>query len=182
MTYWIVKSGVCMNEICRVAGYVKLAKLWERSSETARAYHRSHYTNKYAQDARYQLVDVYIDITGQKKIRNRPEMLRLIHDCMRGEIDCIAAQTRGYLAANMQEFCYLIKFLFDLNRNIQIMTEDVEFHINTAVNQDHQREALIQMANSYIKLKPADYALWRSDIEKAIYGETSKSLKDGTRT
>ena len=41
----------------RVAGYVKLAKLWERSSEEAICYHHDYYRNKYENDERMQLVE-----------------------------------------------------------------------------------------------------------------------------
>lgn len=76
------------------------------------------------------LKDVYVDITGQKEISRRPEMLRLLRECLGGEVDCIAAQTKGYLAANTKEFCYLIRLLFDSNHRIDIITEDNMYHID----------------------------------------------------
>lgn len=57
-------------------------------------------------------------------------MLRLLRDCLGGEVDCIAAQTKGYLAANTKEFCYLIRLLFDSNHRIDIITEDNMYHID----------------------------------------------------
>lgn len=153
-----------MKRIHKVAGYVKLAKLWERSRTQALAYHQEYYRSKYAEEDSFELVDVYIDITGQKEIRRRPEMLRLIDACLRGNVDCIAAQTKGYLAANTREFCYLIKFLFESGRRIDLITEDDQYNINTLENADEQREALQRMANDYAALNPEDYDRWCKNI------------------
>ena len=160
--------------IIKVAGYVKLAKLWERSASRAVEYHNDYYALKFSDTEKYDLIGVFVDITGKKEIFNRPEMLRLIHECKKGNVDVIAAQTRGYLAANTKEFCYLIHFLSSLNKNIEIVTEDESYNINTAINVDQQKEALQKMASDYIALNPQDYLDWYSEVQNAIfdmYGE-----------
>ena len=64
-----------MDHRYKVGGYVKLAKLWERSKDAAVAYHSSYYAEKFRDDADKKLVGVYIDITGNKEIYKRPEMV-----------------------------------------------------------------------------------------------------------
>ena len=59
-----------MDHRHKVGGYVKLAKLWERSKDAAVAYHSSYYAEKFRDDADKKLVGVYIDITGNKEIYN----------------------------------------------------------------------------------------------------------------
>lgn len=157
-----------MNQKYKVAGYVKLAKLWERSAEKAMAYHRAYYKEKYEDSDRFVLFDVYVDITGQKEISRRPAMLRVIRDCMRGDANCIAAQTKGYLAANTKEFCYLIKLLFDCGQHIDIVTEDDVYHIDTVNDADQQRAALHKMADDYTSLNPDDYSEWKHKIFRSI--------------
>lgn len=152
----------------RVAGYVKLAKLWERRRVQALAYHREYYEGKYAGVDDFELVAVYIDITGQKEIRRRPEMLMLIDACLQGSVDCIAAQTKGYLAANTREFCYLIKMLFDSGCHIDLITEDQHYNINTIQNAEQQREALYTMANDYAAMAPDDYQNWQVAVRMGI--------------
>lgn len=155
--------------IIRVAGYVKLAKLWERNAPKAIEYQNDYYSLKFSDTSMYRLVGVFIDITGKKEIYNRPEMLRLLHECEKGNIDVIAAQTRGYLAANTKEFCYLIHFLATLDKKIEIVTEDDNYNINTARNIDQQKEALQKMACDYIALNPQDYLDWYSEVKNAIF-------------
>lgn len=78
------------------------------------------------------------------------------------------------MAANTKEFCYLIHFLASLDKNIEIITEDESYNINTAVNVDRQKEALQKMAQDYITLNPQDYLDWYSEVKNAIfdlYGE-----------
>ena len=152
----------------KIAGYVKLAKLWERSADSAIPYHHEYYEKKYPSNSEYELVGVYIDITGKKEIYNRPEMLRLIRDCRDGKVEMIAAQTRGYLAANTKEFCYFTYYLFALGKRIDIVTEDDSYNINTSVNIDQQREAIFKMAKDYIALNPDDYVKWQDNVNRAI--------------
>jgi hypothetical protein len=158
------------GERITLAGYVKLAKLWERSRNEAIAYHTALYENRYKDSTQFHLVDVYIDITGQKEIRRRPEMLRLIRDCISGKVQCISAQTSGYLAANPKEFSYLLKLLFEIGDGVNIITEDRSYNINTLVNDDQQREALYKMACDLVELNPDDYTRWHEQIVKGMNG------------
>lgn len=152
----------------RAGGYVKLAKLWERSAQEAIQYHNDYYHAKYAGDENIELADVYIDITGQKEIRKRPEMIRLLSDCRKGKIDLIATQTKAYLAANNREFFYLLHMIFHMNHEIHIITEDRNYHINTVENPEGQREALIRMVSDYVQIDPVDYYRWKTQINDAI--------------
>lgn len=152
----------------KVGAYVKLAKLWERTGEEAKCYHQDYFHNKYDYDDEMDLIDVYIDITGQKEIRKRPEMTRLLADCMKGRVNCISTQTKAYLAANNREFFYLLSFLFEMTEEIAIVTEDMNYHINTIENIENQKEALRSMVKDYVRLNSNDYAGWKRTILDGI--------------
>ena len=156
------------GRIYRVAGYVKLAKLWERMKGEAIAYHREYYSCKYHNDTTMRLAGVYIDITGQKQIYKRPEMLRLLKDCAAGKVDCIASQTKGYLAADSRELCYLLKYLFDLPGKVEIVTEDDHYRIDTIRDVEGQRQALQRMAEDFAALDPVAYENWKTKIISRI--------------
>ena len=157
-----------MSKRYRVAGYVKLAKLWERSRQSALQYHRAYYEQKYKDATDFECVGVYVDITGQKRICKRPQMLSLLRACTLGKIDCIAAQTKGYLTANSQELCYLLKFLFDLPVRVELITEDENYRIDTILDYEHQREALRQMAEDYVALDEAAYNAWKHNVLRGM--------------
>ena len=112
-----------MDRKYKVGGYVKLAKLWERAKDAAVAYHSSYYAEKFKTDSDKKLVGVYIDITGNKEIYKRPEMVHLLKDCKKGAVNLIFSQTRAYLAANTCDFCFLLKYLFDLPMRVDIVTD-----------------------------------------------------------
>lgn len=63
-----------MDRKYKVGGYVKLAKLWERSKDAAVAYHSSYYAEKFRDDADKRLVGVYIDITGNTGEMKKKQM------------------------------------------------------------------------------------------------------------
>ena len=163
----------------QVAGYVKLAKLWERNRKQAIAYQNEYYRKIYTDNDFFTLVGVYVDITGRKEIKNRPEMIRLLTDCTNGQIDQIVVQTKGYLAANTREFCYLIKFLFELPHRVDILSFDADYHIDTLSDTDNQRAELYRMAEEYSKLNPGVYPVWKSEIIKSIKQQTESENNNG---
>lgn len=157
-----------MPEMYRVAAYVKLAKLWERHRDESIEYWNDYYSQVFVEGGIFKLNKTYIDITGHKEIYKRPEMVRLLRDCLNGEIDCIVAKTKGYLAANPKEFCYLVQFVFNLENDIEIITEDDNYNINTIVNEENQREELQNMVTHFIELKPEEYILWLEYLNEAM--------------
>ena len=152
----------------KIGGYVKRAKLNLRNEKDIRAFHRGIFDRRFGGLEDCELVDVYIDITGSKEICKRPEMLRLMRDCAEGKVNLVFAETKGYLAANTKEFCYWLHFIFNLDSPVEIITDDEQFNINTILNVDHQREALIKMAEDYIYLNPPDHQKWLSGVLTAI--------------
>lgn len=152
----------------KAAGYVKLAKLWEKNKENAIIYHNKFYADKFSNLPNFDLIDVYIDITGKKEIFNRSEMIRLLLDIKLQRVECIYTQTKAYLAANTKEFFYLIKYLFELNENINIVTEDKDYNINTYINDDFQKEEMLKLAGHYATIYSNDYLEWKQKIESAI--------------
>ena len=60
-----------MDRKYKVGGYVKLAKLWERSKDAAVAYHSSYYAEKFRDDADKRLVGVYVDVGGFEKWKKK---------------------------------------------------------------------------------------------------------------
>lgn len=162
-----------------VAGYVKLAKLWEKNKTQALAYQRDYYSRKYSANTDFILYDVYVDITGQKQIYKRSEMLRLLKDCADGKINCVASQTKAYLAANGQEFCYFLKLLWELNPEMEVITEDDSYHIDTVINAEHQKQALKKMSEDFIRLDNKAYQEWKKKIMAkidAVGGRESESV------
>ena len=146
-----------MDSKYKVGGYVKLAKLWERSKDAVVAYH----TDK-------ELFGVYIDITGNKEIFKRPEMVHLLRDCKKGKINLISSQTRAYLAANTCEFCFLLQYLFDLPMRIDIVTDDNDQRIDTILDVEDQRRSLKVLAEKYTAIRKADYLAWRARLENEM--------------
>ena len=169
----------------RVAGYVKLAKLWEKRKEAALPYHEAYYRALFADSEIFELAGVYVDITGNKEIYKREAMIRLIRDCLDGKVDCIMAMTKGYLAANMRDFSYLFKYLMDARGGrIDFMTEDESdiedhsgFYIDTVKNEDDQKSALKEMVDQLAGLYPKDYSDWVAKLERAI-----ERMKEGKAT
>ena len=154
-----------MDRKYKVGGYVKLAKLWERAKDAAVAYHSSYYAEKFRDDADKRLVGIYIDITGNKEIYKRPEMVHLLQDCKKGIVNLIFSQTRAYLAANTCDFCFLLKYLFDIPMRVDIVTDDNDQRIDTILDVDNQRQSLKELAEKYTSIRKKEYLAWKARLE-----------------
>ena len=159
-----------MKQVYRVGGYVKLAKLWEKKRASAMACHAAYFEARCRNDDEMRIVDIYVDITGNKQVYKRPQMIRLLKACIEGHIDTIVTPTKAYLAPNTEEFCYLIRFILDMPRRIDIVTDDDDYRVDTILNVEDQRESLYEMASRFIRLKPDVYEHWKEQITKAIDG------------
>ena len=120
-----------MDRKYKVGGYVKLAKLWERSKDAAVAYHSSYYAEKFR----------------------------------KGAVNLIFSQTRAYLAANTCDFCFLLKYLFDLPMRVDIVTDDDDQRIDTILDVENQRQNLKELAEKYTSIRRKDYLEWRIRLE-----------------
>jgi len=154
-----------MDKKYKVAGYVKNALLWKsRNPEAMIQYNRNYFEQQFADDEEAELVDVYIDVTGNKETYKRPEMVRLLRDVTLGKINLIYARTAGYIAANAYELCYLMMFLFEREQRVDLFTEDPVYQFNTIDDFDNQYEELRRMAINYCSMYQEEYADWKQKL------------------
>ena len=95
-------------------------------------------------------------------------MIQLLMECRAGHVNCIATQTKAYLAANTEDLFFLIHYLFHLQHRIDIVTEDPQYNINTIANEESQRESLTAAAAKYAKVESSRYVAWLNEISAAM--------------
>jgi len=163
----------------KVAGYVKNALLWKkRNPDEMIAYNRAYFERQLEGQDNMELVDVYVDVTGNKETFKRPEMVRLLRDAMLGRINLIYSRTSGYIAANTNELCMLIEFLFEQDTMIDLFTEDPIYQFNTIDNPDHQLEELHRMADAYCNIRSEEYLVWKKKLIEQINSLTDNGEED----
>ena len=97
----------------KVAAYIRVSTSNEDQLISLEA-QRRQYKTLIETNEEWQLVDIYSDegITGTKKDR-RPELLRLISDCEKGEIDFILTKSNSSFARNTLDCLKYIRQLKD---------------------------------------------------------------------
>ncbi len=156
-------------KIYKVGGYVKNALLWRnRNPEEMIAYNRAYFEKQIEGIENMELVDVYVDVTGHKETYKRPEMVRLISDVIKGRVNLIYARTSGYIAANANELCMLMKFLFEQKEMVDLFTEDPVYQFNTIDNIENQVEELRRMAKAYCEVYQQEYKVWKTKLEQQL--------------
>ena len=68
-----------------------------------------------------------------------------------------------------------MKFLFDLETRIDIITEEEKYKIDTLIDKDGQREALYAMADQFVSMTERVYADW---LEKLLQSMDKLGLID----
>lgn len=153
----------------KVGGYVKNALLWRnRNPEEMIAYNRAYFEKQIHDYEDAELVDIYIDVTGYKETYKRPEMVRLIRDVLSGRINLIYSRTSAYIAANANELCMLMQFLFEQKEMVDLYTEDPDYQFNTIDNTDNQVEELRRMAKAYCEVYKTEYSEWKAKLEAQL--------------
>ena len=153
----------------KVGGYVKNALLWRnRNPEEMIAYNRAYFEKQIQDYEDAELVDIYIDVTGYKETYKRPEMVRLIRDVLSGRINLIYSRTSAYIAANANELCMLMQFLFEQDEMVDLYTEDPDYQFNTIDNTDNQVEELRRMAKAYCEVYKKEYSEWKAKLEAQL--------------
>ena len=145
-----------------VACYIKHAKYWESRSREIRDSYWEYFNHMFETNPYVYLEEIYIDITDKKHVYERPEMLRLLLKCLVGEIDIILTPTRAYLAANLEEFCYLYRFLDEMEQTIDLLTEDDDMPINTIINCENQSQNLLVMSHKLTS--DEGYSNWKKRV------------------
>ena len=98
-------------------------------------------------------------------IYKRPEMVHLLQDCKKGIVNLIFSQTRAYLAANTCDFCFLLKYLFDIPMRVDVVTDDDDQRIDTILDVDNQRQSLKELAEKYTSIREKEYLAWKARLE-----------------
>ena len=89
----------------------------------------------------------------------------LLKDCKKGAVNLIFSQTRAYLAANTCDFCFLLKYLFDLPMRVDIVTDDDDQRIDTILDVENQRQSLKELAEKYTSIREKEYLAWKARLE-----------------
>lgn len=153
----------------KVGGYVKNALLWRnRNPQEMMAYNRAYFEKQLEGRDDMELVDVYIDVTGNKETYRRPEMVRLIKDVIDGRVNLIYSRTSGYIAANGNELCMLMGYFFEQKEMVNLYTEDPVYQFNTIDSVENQVEELRRMAKAYCSYYVEEYAQWKSKLEEQL--------------
>ena len=63
------------------------------------------------------------------------------------------------------DFCFLLKYLFDLPMRVDIVTDDDDQRIDTILDVDNQRQSLKDLAEKYTSIRRKDYLEWRIRLE-----------------
>lgn len=91
--------------------------------------------------------------------------VHLLQDCKKGIVNLIFSQTRAYLAANTCDFCFLLKYLFDIPMRVDVVTDDDDQRIDTILDVDNQRQSLKELAEKYTSIREKEYLAWKARLE-----------------
>lgn len=128
------------------------------------SYCRWLFGKKYRSASSYKNEDFYIDICSRTETVECPQMIRLIRDCMMGEIDCVFVESIMRIAPNMISALFWLYYLLHLDHKIEI---EIDRTLNTEASTERRQE-IIKAAESAVHSNYEKYAQWKAEILNAI--------------
>lgn len=122
-------------------------------------------------DVTNRLLERQLEECSDEEIAGLQAELNHVYDSFTekyGLLSSNASQTKAYLAANGQEFCYFLKLVWELNPEMEVITEDDNYHIDTIQNAEHQKQALKKMSDDFIRLDINAYEEWKKKVRAGI--------------
>ena len=86
----------------------------------------SHFVQKYREQNRYRLYDIYIDVTSGSKTLARPEYQRMLADCRAGHIDVIDTKSISRFGRDTAETVKCLREMMALNVAVMFEEEGIQ--------------------------------------------------------
>jgi DNA invertase Pin-like site-specific DNA recombinase len=121
----VIKAAPKSKKAINCAGYVRVSSNL-KSQDTSYANQIKYYADKFNDDPRYHLVEVYADRESGTKSDNRDEFQRMLSDCRKGLIDRIYAKSISRFARNAKDSLTVLRELKSIGITVYFEKEQLD--------------------------------------------------------
>ena len=122
------------------------------------------FSGRFAEADESETVSYYLDICHQSDITQRPQMLRLLRDCVDGKVDLVVMDNPERVAENMKELIFLLYFLLHLDRPPEIAILNC---LSTGVSKS-KKKSILRATEQIVSKQKVNYTHWKNRILRGM--------------
>lgn len=122
------------------------------------------FKSRFAEAGKSEAASYYLDICHQSDITQRPQMLRLLRDCVDGKVDLVVMDNPERVAENMMELIFLLYFLLHLDRPPEIAILNC---LSMGVS-NSKKKSILRATEQIVSKQKVDYTHWKNRILRGM--------------
>ena len=122
------------------------------------------FRGRFAEAGETETASYYLDICHQSDITQRPQMLRLLRDCVDGKVDLVVMDNPERVAENMKELIFILYFLLHLEKPPEISILNC---LSTGVSES-KKKSILRATEQIVSKQKVDYTHWKNRILRGM--------------
>lgn len=118
------------------------------------------FRGRFAEAGETETASYYLDICHQSDISQRPQLVRLLRNCVDGKVDIVVMDYPQRVANNMMELIFLLYFLLHVEKPPEISILNC---LSTEISKC-KKESILQVTERIVSNQKADYTHWEDRI------------------
>ena len=118
------------------------------------------FRGRFAEAGETETASYYLDICHQSDISQRPQLVRLLRNCVDGKVDIVVMDYPQRVANNMMELIFLLYFLLHVEKPPEISILNC---LSTEVSKC-KKESILRVTEQIVSNQKVDYTHWENRI------------------
>ena len=118
------------------------------------------FSGRFAEADESETVSYYLDICHQSDITQRPQMLRLLRNCMDGKVDLVVMDYPERVAENMKELIFIL--YLEKPPEISILN-----CLSTGVSES-KKKSILRATEQIVSKQKVNYTHWKNRILRGM--------------
>ena len=122
------------------------------------------FRGRFAEAGETETASYYLDICHQSDISQRPQLVRLLRNCVDGKVDIVVMDYTQRVAKNMMELIYLLYFLLHVEKPPEISILNC---LSTGVSES-KKKSILRVTEQIVSKQKEDYTHWKNCILRGM--------------
>ena len=122
------------------------------------------FRGRFAEAGETETASYYLDICHQSDISQRPQLVRLLRNCVDGKVDIVVMDYPQRVANNMMELIFLLYFLLHVEKPPEISILNC---LSTEISKC-KKESILRVTEQIVSNQKVDYTHWENRILRGM--------------
>lgn len=122
------------------------------------------FRGRFAEAGETETASYYLDICHQSDISQRPQLVRLLRNCVDGKVDIVVMDYPQRVANNMMELIFLLYFLLHVEKPPEISILNC---LSTEISKC-KKKSIMRVTEQIVSEQKSDYTHWKNRILRGM--------------